>query len=212
MEKVLDDARQALVAVAETWDSVSGKLFRSTKGKDGRWRQEGPGIDVDFGVHGLVWSTEKLEGDGKSPAGVFGLGPVYGREPRANAGNIRMEYSVITPGLEAVDDPKSLYYNQIVDKDAILACDWLTSEKMSEIDLYDLVVSVQHNWPERVPNRGSAIFLHRWRVPGEGTAGCTAMDLNELRKLVEWLDPEAQPVMVQMPKKFAFDLLKIKFN
>jgi L,D-peptidoglycan transpeptidase YkuD (ErfK/YbiS/YcfS/YnhG family) len=48
-------------------------------------------------------------------------------------------------------------------------------EEMRRADpLYDLVMITDWNWPDAVPGRGSAIFLHQWRRPGYPTAGCVA--------------------------------------
>jgi L,D-peptidoglycan transpeptidase YkuD (ErfK/YbiS/YcfS/YnhG family) len=207
--RLLNAAKQAVIAVAETWESVEGKLFLSERGSEGRWVSTGPAIDIAFGVRGLVWAEDKIEGDAKSPAGIFKIGPVYGKG--ASRGSFAIEYREITPGMEAVDDPNSLYYNQIVDRALSSSPDWRSSEKMQEIDLYDLMLVIQHNWPDPVPGRGSAIFMHRWRGKGEGTAGCIAMEYNDLRNILTWLDPGAAPVLVLLPRKNASDLLKIEF-
>lgn len=68
------------------------------------------------------------------------------------------------------DDSRDTDYNQMV-----RAPHPFSHERLRRADpLYDLVVLTGWNWPEAVPGRGSAIFLHRWRRPGYPTAGCVA--------------------------------------
>lgn len=52
--------------------------------------------------------------------------------------------------------------------------------------------------PARTKGAGSCIFLHIWSGPGHGTAGCTAMDENSLRPLLENLDARKHPVLIQL--------------
>ncbi len=48
---------------------------------------------------------------------------------------------------------------------------------------------------------GSCIFIHIHGVSDDkGTAGCTAMQANYIPRLWTWLNPEAKPVLVQLPK------------
>jgi L,D-peptidoglycan transpeptidase YkuD (ErfK/YbiS/YcfS/YnhG family) len=67
-----------------------------------------------------------------------------------------------------------------------------------EIDLYELGIVLQHN-PEAIPHAGSAIFIHLWRGEKRGTAGCIAMSRPHLKSLLEWLDREKEPKIVQLP-------------
>lgn len=46
--------------------------------------------------------------------------------------------------------------------------------------LYDLILITGWNWPDAVPDRGSAIFVHQWRRPGAPTAGCVAFARRDL--------------------------------
>jgi D-alanyl-D-alanine dipeptidase len=106
--------------------------------------------------------------------------------------------------LRGVDDPASRYYNQVVDEARLPdggTKDWASSEEMLRADgVYDWGVFVGHNHPKPVGGaeaRGSCIFLHRWSGPRAGTAGCTAMSPATLHNLLRWLDPAAEPVLVQ---------------
>jgi D-alanyl-D-alanine dipeptidase len=65
-------------------------------------------------------------------------------------------------------------------------------------NLYRWGIVVDHNTPP-VPGAGSCIFLHVWRGPESATNGCTAMAEHDLQSLITWLDPQANPVLVQLP-------------
>jgi D-alanyl-D-alanine dipeptidase len=43
--------------------------------------------------------------------------------------------------------------------------------------------------------------MHIWKNSSTPTTGCTAMAEPDLVQLLRWLDPAAQPVLVQMPRQ-----------
>jgi L,D-peptidoglycan transpeptidase YkuD (ErfK/YbiS/YcfS/YnhG family) len=47
-----------------------------------------------------------------------------------------------------------------------------------------------------VKGKGSAIFLHRWQEKGKSTRGCVAVPEDQLLRLLVWLDPAQQPLMI----------------
>jgi L,D-peptidoglycan transpeptidase YkuD (ErfK/YbiS/YcfS/YnhG family) len=136
----------------------------------------------------------KVEGDGKSPAGIFSLGSAFGFAPRS----LKVDYLLLDAYTEAVDDPLSSHYNQIVNTTEVFP-DWRSSEKMGEEPLYEIGMVVHHNFPYPQRGAGSAIFLHIWRNKDEGTAGCTAMSRQDLEAILSWLDKGKNPLLVQLP-------------
>ena len=215
-------SRQALVVQAETWDSTQATLQRYTKMADlGRpkgkslWKPVGRPIVVVLGKGGLGWGigvpnaslealgtpegTEpiKQEGDGKSPAGIFKLGSAYGYAA-SPLSRMKWPYQVSAQDLRCVDDPKSSFYNQILPEKPKL---WDSAEVMRRSDvLYTWVLDVEHNKQPATPGKGSCIFLHVWRGETSPTVGCTAMAQKDLKKVLLWLDPKAQPLLIQLPK------------
>lgn len=200
--------RQAIAAYSESLDSISGKIALYSK-KGEKWGIVGERFQGTFGYNGLIEEHLKQEGDGKSPMGIFKLGKAYGHAAKPT-NPILIDYQQITPGLEAVDDPKSKYYNQIVDRHSIASPDWDSAEKMAEIAVYDLAIFVEYNWPNPLPNKGSAIFLHRWSSTGSATGGCTAMDFKHLEKLAAWLNPTEKPVLIQGTKAYVSKVLDLE--
>ncbi len=145
--------------------------------------------------------TEKKEGDGRAPAGVFRLGSAFGYAPRQECSWIRLPYREATTSLKCIDDARSRHYNRLVAAGAGTPADWSSCEDMRRRDdQYRLGIVVAHNADPVVPDRGSCIFLHIWPGPDRGTAGCTAMAPEALEKILRWLDPAAAPVLIQLPE------------
>lgn len=205
-------SRQCVVVVAANWNSTTGVLRAfDRENAQGNWEMRGPEIPVVLGKKGLGWGRgvvnqdhgakpRKVEGDNKAPAGVFRLGSVFGYAPAKSAGWVKLRYLPLTKNIEGVDDPRSRYYNRLVDRSKVAQVDWRSSEKMRrDDDLYKWGVVVDHN-PAAIPRAGSLIFFHLWKNSSSTTAGCTAMPEKDLVKLIRWLDPAARPILVQMPR------------
>jgi zinc D-Ala-D-Ala dipeptidase len=204
--RLIRAAQQALVVTTPDWNSVDGTLGRFEK-VSGTWKQVGEEIAVVLGKNGLGWdgtigapgfSVEfvKREGDGRSPAGVFELTREFG----FNATPVRtgLPYLAITPQTECVDDEKSRYYNEVVNRDDFSKPDWNSSEKMRGVPQYKNGILIGYN-SASVKEAGSCIFLHIWRGPGIGTAGCTAMAEAQLRRIAQGLRETKQPILIQLP-------------
>lgn len=121
-----------------------------------------------IGRGGIIAAAAKREGDGATPAGVHRIvGMLYRPDRMARPTDWALP---IGPSDLWSDDSRDADYNQMV-----RAPHAFSHERLRRADpLYDLVVLTGWNWPEAVPGRGSAIFLHRWRRPGYPTAGCVA--------------------------------------
>lgn len=204
-----NDCTQMIVVRAKDWESPEARMQTYKRSTDGqKWLPESPVQQAVVGKAGLGWGLgivdcscergpRKKEGDNKGPAGVFDLGAVFAKKP---IDGISLPFIQITENTEAVDDPKSKYYNRIVNKNYIDDVDWNSAEKMQAIDLYDLGIEVLHNSPCKDPQAGSATFIHRWRGAGKGTAGCLGVARSDIERICLWLEQSARPVLVQLPE------------
>lgn len=197
--------RQIVLITTENMDCSTGELQRYEY-LDRTWKKVGDRVNVNLGRNGLGWGLGKMnvlhapdepikqEGDGRAPAGVFTLGPAFGY---AASPNSRLPYLQATDHLICVDDSTSKYYNQVVAIQSDLQT--RSFEWMRRPDgLYRMGIVVAHN-RMHLPGAGSCIFLHLQRAPGASTAGCTSMDAPTLKMLLAWLDPEAEPLLLQVP-------------
>jgi L,D-peptidoglycan transpeptidase YkuD (ErfK/YbiS/YcfS/YnhG family) len=205
------DSRQLVLSVSADWDATTTRIVRFERTDAGApWRAADPPVLGSLGRTGLAWGTglhhpsglegpKKREGDGKSPAGVFDLRLATGYAPAPPQGT-RLPYRPATATLRCVDDPRSKFYNRLVDE-AEVKKDWSSAEDMRRSDaLYRLVVWVGHNDAPVAAGAGSCIFLHLRSAPTSVTEGCTALDDTPLESLLVWLDPAKRPVLVQLPE------------
>jgi L,D-peptidoglycan transpeptidase YkuD (ErfK/YbiS/YcfS/YnhG family) len=208
----LVSCEQLVTVTTNGWDNVSAtiRLYeRSTEGSR-PWRPYGRPFPAVIGQRGLAWGVglhgdgeagepQKREGDLKAPAGVFRFGAVFGIATPEQVRFLRLPYHRVAASTEAIDDPKSKFYNQIVDRSQIVHPDWTSSESMLQVGgRYRLGVVIEHN-PGAIPGFGSCIFLHVWDPRYSGTTGCTATDYRHLFRLLRWLDPKKRPLMVELP-------------
>jgi D-alanyl-D-alanine dipeptidase len=219
----VNSSRQCILVVAENWTSTTGVLrsFERRASKEG-WKELGSGIPVVVGKKGLGLGLGlvrlnlngvpiKKEGDDKAPAGIFRLSSAFGYAPARSARWVKLPYLALTKKIEGVDDPKSHYYNKLVDRSRVAKVDWSSAEKMRRDDaLYKWGVVVDHN-SAAIAGAGSCIFLHIWKSPSAPTAGCTATPEKDLVRLIRWLDPARRPILVQMTRP-AYRAIRAKYG
>ena len=205
MEALLQRSRQLIVVSAGDWSATHGTLALYERAEPQAWRRVSPEMPVTLGRNGLAWGiglhpqdVTKREGDGRSPAGVFELERILGRD--AQSPSPRFPYQQLTATTEGIDDPQSRHYNRFVDAARVRERDWKSFEKVRPTNpMFRWVVEVKHNWDQR-PGLGSCIWLHVLKAPGVATSGCTAMSESDLARLVRWLDAGKRPLLVQMPE------------
>ena len=136
-----------------------------------------------IGKNGVT--RNKQEGDGKTPLGEFKLGMILGIHPCVQ----KSKYMQITENMYWVDDPKSKYYNQLVNILEVKP-DWKTAEHLIDYPIeYEYLIEIKTN-PKNIPGKGSAIFLHC--ANNKPTAGCIAVDKEIMKKLVENINEQTK--------------------
>ena len=209
------NARQVVVVVTPDWNASHGMLGTYER-TDGQWRQIGEREPVTVGRNGSAWGLGlhpdpgarpqvgplKREGDGRSPAGVFGIGDAFGY---AQYPDTALPYDPMQASHYCMDVSGSPLYNRIVDAQTVGAEAVAGSTEPMRLDLhsagdqrYRLGFVIEHN-PQARRDAGSCIFAHLWRKPAESTAGCTAMDDPTMTRLLAWLRPDQHPVFVLLP-------------
>lgn len=208
-DELLSHSTQYINVWAESWDAVKGKLqlfSRQTIYAD--WQADAEPFDVVLGKNGLAWgkglhkvpanaTNIKKEGDNKAPVGVFKISAAFGYAEESP--NRSFPYIYLHEKMLGVDDPHSIYYNQIIDSSDIEIKDWNSVEIMLREDgLYEYGLVIDHNAAPAVPGFGSCIFMHIWRSENQGTEGCTAIPKEKILQIIQWLKPEANPLLVQI--------------
>ncbi|MCM0755066.1 hypothetical protein M7784_07370 [Desulfovibrio aminophilus] len=206
----LDASDQCVLVLADDWDSTGGVLRLFERSWTGSWKAVGPEAPVFLGRKGLGWGRglhpeqpgelRKAEGDGRAPAGVFALGPAFGRapmEPPLKA----MPFLVADSETICVDDSVSSHYNTVFQADQVPVRNWDSFEHMLRTDArYDLGLLVGHNPPPVAPEGGSCIFMHLYSDPPLPTSGCTSLPRPDMERLLRRLDAGRRPVLAQLPR------------
>lgn len=146
-------------------------------------RFHGRRFPVTWGRRGIT--ADKREGDLRTPAGTLRIiGTLY-RPDRLSPRDVPPWARPIGIEDRLCDDPLHPAYNHMIRKPF-----GPTNERLRRADpLYDMVMLTDWNWPDALPHRGSAIFLHQWRRMCHPTAGCLAFRRDHLL----WIANHARP-------------------
>jgi L,D-peptidoglycan transpeptidase YkuD (ErfK/YbiS/YcfS/YnhG family) len=205
------NARQLVLVTTSDWNVDHGELRRYARFGT-QWRQVGAEQPVLIGRAGSAWGIglhpaqhdgpQKQEGDGRAPAGVFGIGEAFGYGP---ATATALPYEPMQATDYCVDVSGSPLYNRIVDTRRVGEPAVAGATEPMRRDLhadgdqrYRLGFVIRHN-AAGVPMRGSCIFAHIWKSPQDATSGCTAMAPASMERLLSWLRPDAAPIFVLLP-------------
>lgn len=136
-----------------------------------------------FGRGGV--RTDKREGDGASPAGVWPLRRVLFRPDREAPPDTRLPLAPISQDDGWCDDPADRAYNRPVKLPYAAS-----AERMWRDDrAYDLVIVLGHNDAPVLPGAGSAVFLHLAKPDFGPTEGCVALNRSDFLVLLGAAEP-----------------------
>ena len=128
-------------------------------------------------------TSKKIEGDKKTPKGVYNLGPVYFRKDRISNIETKLKTIKIKKIMGWCDDVKSKYYNKIIK----------VSEKIKHEKLfrknknYDILIPIKYNSKNIKKNKGSAIFIHLTKNYKK-TLGCVALKKKDMLILLKLIN------------------------
>lgn len=182
------------VAVLETFERR-----RSTD----RWRVVGTLRPAVVGKNGVAWGAGfrefaqagdmlKSEGDLRSPMGIYALGRSFGFDAAPLPGHMTLTLRRHV----CVEEPRSQSYGRIVDSATVEA--GVKYDQMAAEPLYRKGLVV--DYPADAANAaGSCIFIHVWREPGVGTAGCVALDELDVGELRTWASGAPGAIAILTP-------------
>ncbi|MBX9823780.1 MAG: hypothetical protein K2Y27_02175 [Xanthobacteraceae bacterium] len=176
----LGDARRLVLVTARSFNELAAEMQLYERASAAEpWRALGAAEPVVLGRGGIGWSQFfrrfaragepiKVEGDKRVPAGFYRIGRSFGTVPSSRPGHIR-----VTDDTVCVYEPSSPHYNRIVSR--TVAGPDVRVENMSRmLPMYRRGLVVDYPTDGR-SQAGSCIFIHVWRTPTTGTAGCVAM-------------------------------------
>jgi L,D-peptidoglycan transpeptidase YkuD (ErfK/YbiS/YcfS/YnhG family) len=146
-------------------------------------------LPVALGRGGV--KANKREGDGATPRGIFRLRRLWWRGDRHPRPATGLPVRRIAAGDGWCEDPSDRHYNR-----PIKVPEDSKADRLARTDhLYDFIIELDHNTRPRVTGRGSAVFIHAARPLFAPTAGCVALDIRALRRLVGRLGPHTRIVV-----------------
>jgi len=132
-----------------------------------------------FGKAGI--GNKKSEGDNITPKGIFRIINIYYRVDRIKKISPKLKMFEIKKDMGWCDDPQSNKYNQLIKLPTKFS-----HEKLYRKDnIYDLILVLNYNINPIIKNRGSAIFIHISKKNYKATAGCIALNRQDLIELLE---------------------------
>lgn len=208
----IGDSRQIVVVTAADWNTSHARLQTWQQVRDGSWRRVVAPIKARIGWSGFRREAKRLQNTGKTPAGTFALLRGFGL---AKPKGVDIPYRIVDDNdwwPYDPTDPKTynvVQYHRV--KQARWRTDWAerlrsyrTQYRFSVVVDYNLPSGIKWRNGQRVATqpadtrKGGGIFLH---VNGSGaTAGCVSIRRADMRRVLRWLDPEHDPLIVMGPR------------
>jgi len=146
-------------------------------------------LPVAIGRAGI--KANKREGDGGTPRGIFQLRQLWWRADKHPRPATSLPVQRIGPADAWCEDPADRRYNRPVKVPANANADRLARTD----NLYDFIIEIDHNTRPRIAGRGSAVFIHAAREGFAPTAGCVALEISTLRRILSRLGPRTKIVL-----------------
>jgi D-alanyl-D-alanine dipeptidase len=206
----LANAKRLVLVTSPTMNDVAAFMRLYERGATSEsWHALGEAEPATIGRVGMAWSQFflrlarrgepiKIEGDKRTPAGVYSIGRSFGI-----LASSRQNYLHVTPDTICVHDPSSPAYNTIASRARVGPR--VGAENMSRVlPMYRRGLLVDYPTDAR-RRAGSCIFIHVWRSPTTGTAGCVAVPEPRVEALQDFAAGGA--VLAVLPRG-ALDRLK----
>ena len=132
-------------------------------------------------------TSKKIEGDNKTPKGLYALGPLYYRKDRLPKLSTKLKKIEIMKNFGWCDDVKSKFYNKPIKTNINVR-----HEKLYRNDKkYDLLIPIEYNSKRPKKNKGSAIFLHL-TSNYKKTQGCVAIKEKDMLILLNLINKKTK--------------------
>lgn len=193
------DANHILLICGHRKDKTRVTVNDYTRDSAGNWTKNWAVRGV-VGVNGI--STDKKEGDKKTPEGVFKATMNFGlKDNPGTKESSKLPYHKIQSGDYWVDDSESRYYNTLVNvKD--VSKDWNSAEDlMAAAPYYNYGVALNYNI-EATPYKGSAIFIHATKTANDSySSGCVRIPEEYMVKILNTIDENTKIVIIENESK-----------
>jgi L,D-peptidoglycan transpeptidase YkuD (ErfK/YbiS/YcfS/YnhG family) len=153
----------------------------------------GARFECTLGRAGIT--TDKQEGDGKTPIGTYPLRQLIYRADRLPLPQTGLPVEILTPETGWCEDPSHPDYNRKISLPHSAVHDRMTRED----NLYDLTVVIGYNDDPPAAGKGSAIFMHLARPDFSPTAGCVGLRQEDLLRVLQSCDASTYITILPPP-------------
>ena len=208
----IGDSRQVVVVTTRNWTTSYATLQTWRQAKSGEWMRLVDPIPARVGWNGVRREANRKQNTGTTPAGTFGLLRGFGL---AKPSGVDLPYHRVDRNDWWPYDPTDPKTYNLFQPHRVKHAQWRTdwAERLRSYGAqYRYAVVLDYNLPSKTTWRngqriarktadtsaGGGIFLH---VSGSGaTAGCVSIARGQMRRVLKWLDPAKDPVIVIGPR------------
>ncbi|MFL6181834.1 MAG: L,D-transpeptidase family protein [Actinomycetes bacterium] len=205
-------ARQVIVVTTPRWGSSYARLQTWRLTDNGTWVRLIDPIPARVGWNGVRRAKNRQQNTGTTPAGTFALQRGFGL---ANPKDVQIPYRQVDANDWWPYDPNDPKTYNVLQPHRVQRARWRTdwAERLQSYRRqYRYAVILDYNLPSDIRWRngqriakntadtsaGGGIFLH---VNGSGaTAGCVSIARPRMLRVLRWLDPDKDPVIVIGPR------------
>ena len=132
-------------------------------------------------------TSNKIEGDKKTPKGTYSLGPLFYRKDKFKNPETKIKKIVIKKSMGWCDDVNDKNYNRLIKVNKKIKHEKLVRRN----NIYDLLIPINYNTKKIRRNKGSAIFIHLTNNY-KRTLGCIALKENDLLTILKLINNETK--------------------
>ena len=182
---------QMLIVAASGMDKTTCNVSMHERDEAGNWIQI-LSVDGYVGKNGMVFDSERKEGCGKTPIGIYHFNKAF---RIADDPGCSIPYVKVTKDLYWSSDMRDgMRYNEMVSINDYPDLDKKNSEHLIDYTkAYQYCLNISFN-EECTPGRGSAIFLH-CTGNNKYTAGCVAVSKDTMVQILKCVDPDCLVVI-----------------
>ena len=132
-------------------------------------------------------TSNKIEGDRKTPKGIYSLGPLFYRKDKFRNPETKIRKIQIKKNMGWCDDVNNKNYNRLIKINKNIK-----HEKLFRKDkIYDLMVPINYNIDKPMRKKGSAIFIHL-TTNYKKTLGCIALKETDFLTILKLINKKTK--------------------
>ena len=139
----------------------------------------------------LGLTKKKIEGDQKTPKGIFNIENLYYRKDRVNKPETKLKTISIKESMGWCNDAKNKKkYNRLIKVNKKIK-----HEKLFRNDnKYNFLIPIKYNFKQRILGKGSCIFIHLTQNY-KPTAGCIALKEKDFLILLKIINKKSKIII-----------------